>query len=106
MVGRERGQLIAPSAEEWIGGDEQRPRRSLRQHREGPVDFPLAASLENFDLLPERARRRGYVSQRDLGIGVIWIHENPDYCSCRYKLAEQLQPFRLKRGGDETHACN
>src|SRR5262249_54465917 len=68
VAGCQRHQLLAPARKEWVVTDEEGA--GLRWGGERGVDLAFAASLENLELHPLRARRFLHLSYHALGTRV------------------------------------
>ena len=85
--GGDRSALAAKTATSTIpivfavGGDDERAGLPLDEGGEGGVDLTFGAGLQDIELYPLRARRFLHVSDLELGIRVVRVHQQGDHPS-------------------------
>src|SRR6516162_5274841 len=77
MACRQRNQLITPTREKRISGDDQRLEPLLGEAREGSVDLPFGARVHDTKLQAEGLRCRLHVVRLARGIRIGWVDQSP-----------------------------
>jgi hypothetical protein len=79
MACRQSQNQLAPTAEEWIGRDEERAGLPLDEGGEGGVDFRFGAGLQDMELYTLRPRRFLHVPNYGLDSRIVRVHEQSDH---------------------------
>jgi Phage integrase family len=105
MTESERGELFAPTDEEYIGADHERTGLYLGQGGEGGVEVAFGARVQHMDLEPELAGGRLRVSQQGFRKRAIGrVDEKRDAGRGRDQLVQQLQLLRRDLDARVGHA--
>ena len=95
MAKRQRGKLLAPGIEEYIGADHERACSQLDQGLQTPYRNRCSVlACRTWSLQPERVRCRLHGSRKGSAIRTGRVDEHGNDGRCGYQLAQQLQPLR------------
>src|SRR5262245_6505980 len=105
MARRQEYQLDTSADKKGAAADEKRVGSLKRKCREGRIDVPAGADLENLDLQSRAACRRFHVSRYGFGVCIGRIDEHGDVTGCGHQLTQQFQSFCYQLIAEKIDAC-
>jgi hypothetical protein len=69
----------------------------IKEHR-GRTALAFGAGHQDRELHSLHARRFLHGSDLELGIRLVWVHEQGDHAGMGHQLRQQLEPLGLRRG--------